>query len=788
MERNKVKIICNPFEKKIEYRRWGIPEGEEDYEWMELGSKSKLLIEKKFTHATIQHNAFEIIDEICVEYNRGNVGLDIVFEGTSLDYNDFCDIINQYYKDSDVHVVLGDLYIETAEAIMPKIQDIFREMVQLFGENNSSEMETLLKKYFDATQTIIPICVMGMYSTGKSAFINALIGEEILPSAITPTTARNYRIVESEKTGIIRFTNSGEKVRIIFENEKFKFDGNIDRELKDSICEKIKSEEGRNLSNNIYYSLTVINNYANKNETISDLIEVEVPFNKSVFKNEGYKFVIFDTPGSDSESHEEHLEVLMKALEGQTNGLPILLTSPDNLDRKDAKNLLKVVNGIDGSLDLTNAMIIVNKADTLSDESLEAIKSQADTIMTQWKSNRLYFLSSIIGLGSKKKDNNKWLDKNYKKMFSILKDSFCNENDDMYMQLFLHNDIAENRKDAYADLVKGKKDERELLYINSGLDCIEREIVEFAKKYALFNKCAQAQDYLEEAILLTSRSLEEKKDESSEIRKKLVAQHNAKKKELLELISAKIAELSKKYVSEYPNYMLEYVQNEVKAGDVQVEQIVSNDWELVKSNDRKQRVNDFRRKSKVHFEEEQKKHIDIILKKSNEYWKGKQKSIQDFCIKIVKENESLSNEEKKYLESFIEDFDFKLGTLSDVNYSVEDISRYFVHIFGLKAGRLNIINQGQTKKLYKSVFDQNMIWVNNRINALHRNEFRSYSEKFEMGLENRVASLNPELRELTEMLKCKQKEIDDLQKQQEIISENQLKIQGMFEFKVVEER
>ena len=83
MERNKVKIICNPFEKKIEYRRWGIPEGEEEYEWMELGSKSKLLIEKKFTHATIQHNAFEIIDEICEEYNRGNVGLDIVFEGTS---------------------------------------------------------------------------------------------------------------------------------------------------------------------------------------------------------------------------------------------------------------------------------------------------------------------------------------------------------------------------------------------------------------------------------------------------------------------------------------------------------------------------------------------------------------------------------------------------------------------------------------------------------------------------------------------------------------------------------
>ena len=255
MERNKVKIICNPFEKKIEYRRWGIPEGEEEYEWMELGNKSKLLIDKKYTHATVQHNAFEIINAICEEYNRGNVGLDIIFEGTNVDDEDLNQVIDKYYKDSDVHVSPGDLYLENAESIMPKIQTVFMEMVQLFGEYKSLEIESLLTKYLDATQAIIPICVMGMYSTGKSAFINALIGEEILPSAVNPTTARNYRIVESEKNGMISFINAGEKIRIIFEDEKFKFVGNIDRELKDLICKEIEALEHRNLSNNIYYAL-----------------------------------------------------------------------------------------------------------------------------------------------------------------------------------------------------------------------------------------------------------------------------------------------------------------------------------------------------------------------------------------------------------------------------------------------------------------------------------------------------------------------------------------------------
>lgn len=791
MERNKVKIICNPFEKKIEYRRWGIPEGEEEYEWMELGNKSKLLIDKKYTHATVQHNAFEIINAICEEYNRGNVGLDIIFEGTNVDYEDLNEVIDKYYKDSDVHVSRGDLYLENAESIMPKIQTVFMEMVQLFGEYKSLEIESLLTKYLDATQAIIPICVMGMYSTGKSAFINALIGEEILPSAVNPTTARNYRIVESEKNGMISFINAGEKIRIIFEDEKFKFVGNIDRELKDLICKEIEALEHRNLSNNIYYALTVINNYADTTRKISDLIEVDVPFNKSNLKNETYKFVIFDTPGSDSESHEEHLKVLMKALEGQTNGLPILLTSPKDLDRKDAKELLKVVNGIDGNLDLSNAMIVVNQADGVSGKSLERVKSGANTIMTQWKSNRLYFLSSIMGLGSKKKnydDTEEWLDQDYVEVFLAQRDFFCNPNSKIYKQLFKYNDIAKNRKESYTELVRDKSEERELLYINSGLDCIEREIVEFAKKYALFNKCAQAQDYLEEALELASRNIEDKQNESNQIRANLTSKHDEKKKKLLKSISEKIADLSNEYVSEYPNYMSDYVKNAIESGGMHVEKIVLEDWNSVKRNDGKQRVNDFISKSKFDFEKEQKNRIDFIFRRSNEYWKRKQKSIQEACIKIVKENEGLSMVEKKYLESFIEDFDFKPGTLSDVNYSVEDISRYRVHIFGFKAGRLNKINQGKTKEMYKSVFVSNMQTVNTQIIELHNAKFKTYSKNLEIGLTSKIASFNPKLRALTEQLYCKQKEIEILQKQREIISEKQLLIENMFQFKLMEEK
>lgn len=82
MEKNRVKIICNPYKKSIEYMRWCLDEEMQDYTWKELGDKSTLLTNEKYTNATIQHNAHEIVEEIKNNYDRGNVGLVIEFEGT----------------------------------------------------------------------------------------------------------------------------------------------------------------------------------------------------------------------------------------------------------------------------------------------------------------------------------------------------------------------------------------------------------------------------------------------------------------------------------------------------------------------------------------------------------------------------------------------------------------------------------------------------------------------------------------------------------------------------------
>ena len=87
-------------------------------------------------------------------------------------------------------------YLENARDVLPEINRIFRNLEPLIikniGESNK-EIEAQLKRFSDASGDTVPICVLGTYSAGKSTFINALIGQELLPSAETPVTAKSIK-------------------------------------------------------------------------------------------------------------------------------------------------------------------------------------------------------------------------------------------------------------------------------------------------------------------------------------------------------------------------------------------------------------------------------------------------------------------------------------------------------------------------------------------------------------------------------------------------------------------
>lgn len=792
MESNKVKIICNPYEKTIAYKRWDYDDVN-GFQWKDLGSNSKLIKNEEFSKGTIQHNAYEIVKELSDEYNKGGAGLVIVFEGTKEDYCDLKEVVERFDFGKDIKCEMGDYYIDSAKNVMPDIQNIFIDLVNVFDAYKSEDVKKIISQFLNATETIIPICVVGLYSSGKSAFINALIGEEILPSDEDPTTARIFKIMESWDKGEISFSILDEDITMFFEDDKYKITGNIEEDLCRKLHDYLENMESKSLTQNMYYSLKVINDYANeKKDTISQLITVHVPFSSSVIKNNQYKFIVFDTPGSDSESHKEHFHVLESALKEQTNGLPVLITTPKEMDKPGTKKLLEALNNINGKLDLANTMIIANQADLSSNDALKKkAEGSASNVLMKWKQKGIYFASAIMGIGSKKTvyDESNWMIPDYEETFTDCKDKFVKSENPKYKQLYKYNRIAKDRKDEYLKSVSGKTQERELLYINSGLHCIEQEIVEYAEKYALYNKCSQAQKYLEEAIDYTTKQIEKLKQEQEEIKEKSVAEMEEEKRKLLDKLKKAISDAGDEFEKNYITHMEENVEIVRKESIEDMQSYIYTMWEAVQENIKwGERVDKFLLKCESKAKEVKEKCRKRMIICSEAYCNSKREHLQKRCCEIVVGDENINDDEKKFLQQFIMDLKLPEEEIRWDKISADDVRQYFLFI------PLDRINSKRVIELYvgTGVSSKNKYGIllkyirksHAKIRNQHIAIFKKWKEQLQSGLIAEMSKLNPKLREESRRIHELQGEIAEKDKNKTEILGKLNDLKELFAFKV----
>lgn len=85
-----------------------------------------------------------------------------------------------------------------------------KECVNSFIAEAQKEIDGIKEKIAAMKDTNVNLCFAGVYSAGKSALINAIIGYKILPEAIKSETARMFRI-QSPK--------NGQPIRIVFLSE-----------------------------------------------------------------------------------------------------------------------------------------------------------------------------------------------------------------------------------------------------------------------------------------------------------------------------------------------------------------------------------------------------------------------------------------------------------------------------------------------------------------------------------------------------------------------------------------
>lgn len=564
-----IKIKSNPYERKIEYLSYK----EQTAEWEEIQkyNPDSKLREDESGKSFLPFKIKEIVDIILDEYQAGDELINIVFEGTQEEYEELDKICKLPEFASKISLIKGNILLENAKLILSDTKEIFKTVKPVIEKivRGDEAVKDDLSKVADALDDIIPICVFGNYSAGKSTFINSLIGHEILPSGGDPVTAKIYKISMSDTDDFarIRFKHWEDEVELLYEGKTFRIrKGNQEDEMLVELAHLMEECVKDNMFGLINKALEFINGYEKKDMDsieISDVIEVEVPFVKEgVLGRSRNNFVIFDTPGSNSNSNTDHSKVLADALHGFSNGIPVWISQYESIDSNDNAKLCDDVLNIK-ALDKRFTMIVLNKADCSDLPENGFTAKQVQNILEynsveKMYAGGIYFVSSIMGLGAK--NNGELTDKHYRKTYRSQQEMFADPDDMDYATLYIYNIMPEQIKNEVVEYSKAcSQTESDLIYANSGLYCIEQEMEDFASKYSAYNKCQMVYMFLNQVIFKTNDAIKHKTDFLMRTRETRKKELDEAKQQLLDTLSDTAKTKEDEFCRESKNFIKTYV-------------------------------------------------------------------------------------------------------------------------------------------------------------------------------------------------------------------------------------
>ena len=260
------------------------------------------------------------------------------------------------------------------------------------------------------------LMIAGEAKSGKSTFINAFLGKEILPTDAKQCTNSIIKIRYGEKLSLIlKYMNSS---RIITNFEKIrknlKEGASIDdkyRDLpvflinnfilknKDNINEKsikdfIKSVEKENIYGYCYeeYSQKIKNYIQNKQnwDKIVTEIEISYPFENEVFKN----VIIIDSPGVNAEGRLG--DITNKAIKYVD---AIIFMKPIIGQALELNSFIKFIEKNTNNKDKENVFLLLTHSSSETKEKLEILKKEAVKIYgNKVNTQQIEYLDSKVQL------------------------------------------------------------------------------------------------------------------------------------------------------------------------------------------------------------------------------------------------------------------------------------------------------------------------------------------------------------------------------------------------------
>lgn len=852
-----IKIVSNPYNRRLSFLIYKEYTGTwEDIKQIDRNGRLCEFDEEK---TFLPFNVKEIIDEIIKAYYVGTENIELIFEGTSDEYIEIENICGEDGIKDKVHLMRSTRILDNARDILDPAKETFDKVQPLIKSiiKDDPLITKGLDKVSDALKDIIPICIFGNYSAGKSTFINALIGYEILPSGGDPVTSKIYEIKRSEHNdrAKVSFSYKSEEINLLFDDKECRvIKGDKDKDLIQGIMSGIDKLEKRNLFMMLNTTIDTLNYFEKRDKTvtfISDVIRIEVPFSENGKLGQSRnEFVIFDTPGSNSNTNMDHEKVLTDSLEGFSNGIPVWVSGYDSIDSVDNAHLCDKLYQI-AALDKRFTMIVVNKADSVELPKHGFGCEEINNIMEyesveKMYSGGIYFVSSVMGLGAKNPDgmtSDYLLD-----VFDEKEKKFSDPSSRSYKKLYEYNIMPEQMKRRAMEYSLSCENR---IYANSGLYCVEMEMEQFASRHAAYNKCQMVYIFLRSVIDETGKRIAHRTEIREKNKKKLEQELDQKKYFLVESVKKETQNLLKRFEGESKEFIQEYVK-ESPIDEFSTEDLNNIAQEIAEQN--KQNIN--YAVYEHNFEEAKNSRWKNLVENSQNLFKGdfvdsmknlaaewtgdtkmmqQQKESMDstrqnvdrqtsdklltIVVNTFKQNfigaqNKLAEAAKTHWQKNAQEYrdgmiriitgsdalsEQQRAELSDVilSYPIfqydDGADKVFIkakflhgHVLGIRIGSSERLDTSRLAASYNSKIKRNIGEMSELINSSCFEGFKAWQEKLQALIERNITIYNPELRELTEFIREESETILELQMHQKTISDSFMTIENMMSWKELE--
>lgn len=854
-----IKIISNPYTREIRFLSYK----EQSAQWEDIkdGNVNSKLREDESGKNFLPFRIKEIIDTIISEYYINGEKIHIQFEGTQDEYTEVINVCMEDDLKDKIELTRTSIILENARTIFEPTKKIFATVQPIIEKIVKDDAKVCkdLNKVSDALKDIIPICVFGNYSAGKSTFINALIGSEVLPSGGDPVTAKVYKIERSKHpdNARIRFEYKSEAFEILFEGTDYHLlTGSVENELIQEVFSAITESKTSDMIAYVSVALELLNKYEKKDSddiVISNVIELEIPFSKSGILGQSYNnFVIFDTPGSNSQSNIEHSAVLAEALDGFSNGIPVWVTTYETIDSTDNASLCEKILNID-ALDKRFTMIVVNKADGSDlDEGGFSKKKEQEILeyssVEKMYASGIYFLSSIMGLGAK--NDGSLTDKHYRRIFRSQQEMYSNPEDEDYAMLYQYNIMPWQIK---KNVVNYSSDCPNLIYANSGLYCVEQEMENFASKHAAYNKCQMVYMFLKAVIEETDRRIVSRTESLKRTREARRRELESAKALLIDSLNKMATDSEfefdkvsrtfiKSFISanltfRYDVETLEKITASLHEENVEerhfaiqeqgYEDSINKIFSNVKKNGKeifggdgnfldrlKKTKDDFSRdyaalkeskdqkalaQKEIDKEtsdellqiviDEYKKNIltsqEVLSSTIKEHWQQNAQTLRNNLIEVITGSDALSSSQREELSNII------------INYQPlvfnDDADNVFIKARFLRGNLLGIrliddekLNTRKLSYSYNDKIAKTIVEMATEMNKSSYISFRNWKESLSAVIEENITEYNPQLRDMSDMIKEETEKIAELEDNQATIQKSLNAIEELMNWKVLD--